>query len=67
VVNQTISEDSVVQDVLVQLLQDNSNGLTYAEWIQSHNKFRRIYQKLIKVDQACSQSAFEESVDEIRA
>ena len=45
---------------------DTPNGLAYAEWIQGRIKFRRIYKKLIKIEQNCSQSAFEGSVDNIR-
>jgi hypothetical protein len=52
--------------VLVQLLKDTSNSSAYAEWIQSHIRFRRVHEKLITIEQTCSQSAFEESVDEIR-
>jgi len=66
VINQANSDETLVKDVLVQLLMDTPNGLAYAEWIQGRIKFRRIYKKLIKIEQNCSQSAFEGSVDNIR-
>ena len=64
--NKTNKGNTVIKDVLVQLLIDNSNSSAYAEWIQSHKRFRRVYEKLITIEQKCSQSTFEESVDEIR-
>ena len=58
--------ENPIRDMLILLLKNNPNGLNYANFIQDNTTFRKSYRRLRQIDQAISQTSFEDDIEKIK-